>query len=75
MRESDMTLYEAQNEPVTVETEENDVYPEEWTEEAEKAFQDVIRRKELEQRQEELEAQIATLEAELTEVEKDLGVY
>lgn len=49
----------------------------EWAtdEDAVKAAQDVIKRKELEKRQAELEAQIEVLETELNGVEKELGVY
>lgn len=59
-----------------VETIVEEVHPE-WAtdEEAVKAAQDVIRKKELQAQEAELVSQITGLQSELDEVRKELGVY
>ena len=75
MNASETTVYEVENAPVEVVEDNTEVLPEDWTEEAQKAYDDIIKKKQLEVREVELESAIAELEAELTETQKELGSF
>lgn len=49
--------------------------PDEWQKEAEKAYQDVLRRKSLEAEKALLEAQIASTTRRIDDIDKELGLY
>lgn len=59
----------------TVEVNQEPEYPSEWLEAAEKAKQDVLKRKSLEAESARLESEIEALKAQKDAVDKQLGTY
>ena len=74
LSESEVILNERTATTTEAVVEEDTIDPE-WEKEAQKAYEEVIRRKELEAQKNLLEGQIEALENELEVVDKELGVY
>ena len=75
LKPSDAMVYENSEEEISTPEVVEPSVPQEWLDEAEKAKEDVLKRKALEAESSDLENQINQLKERKAEVDKELGTY